>query len=316
MKIAVINPKSDFTFEQQSQLSSLSLGNVVYTETRDELSLEKLLDLVKGAEILAVDPDPLGGFEKAKLTLTKIIDSLPNLKAICLSTTSFGWIDLDYCQKRNVPVSNCPGWSRESVAEHALALLLALAKRIIVTDRKTQQGKYKLEMGFELKGKTLGIIGLGNIGSRIAELGNCLGMNVIAYNRSPKTQKDVAMKSLDEVLSQSDAISINTTHEPVNKKLLGGDQITKMKDGIIIVNLADRDLFDEETLAVAIKSGKVAGYAYEGNDLNSGPLAKLENVIGLKGFGWYTKEALTNLFELWVKNIAAAVAGEPQNLVN
>lgn len=129
------------------------------------------------------------------------MESLPNLKGVCLSTTSFGWIDLDYCKKRHLPVSNIPGYSRESVAEHALALLLCLAKRIIVSDRRTQKGQYKMEKGFELKGKTLGIIGLGSIGSRIAELGLAIGMRVIAYNRSPKSMPGVEMKTLAEVLS-------------------------------------------------------------------------------------------------------------------
>ena len=113
MKIAVFIPKSGFTSEQQRSLSSL--GNVVYTETRDALPLEKLLEIAKGANIIAIDPDPFGGFEKARPLVTKIIDSLSGLNGVCLSTTSFGWADLDYCKKRGLPVSNIPGYSRESL---------------------------------------------------------------------------------------------------------------------------------------------------------------------------------------------------------
>lgn len=313
VKIVIFNPKSSFSPEQQAQLSSL--GEVLYTETREELPIERLLEMAKGAEIVGVDPDPLGGFEKAKDKLTKVMQSLPNLKGVCLSTTSFGWADLDSAKEKNISVSNIPGYSRESVAEHTIALLLCLAKRIIVSDRKTQKGQYKLEMGFELKDKTLGIIGLGNIGSRVAELGLGIGMKVIAYNRTSKKMEGVNMKSFDEVLKESDAISLHTTHEEANNKMIGKEQLTKMKNGIIIVNTVDRELVDEDAMAEAIKSGRVYGYAYEGEDLINTPLAELENAVGIKGFAWYTKEALNNLYEIWVNNLTALSQGKPQNRV-
>lgn len=313
MKIAIFISQSGFTEKQKKTLSSL--GRIIYTEEQKELPLNRLLKIADSADIIAPDPDVFGGFEKAKAPLSKVIESLPKLKGVCLSTTSFGWIDLDYCRKRNVPVSNIPGYSRESVAEHALALLLCLAKRIVVLDRKTQKGEYKIEMGFELKGKTLGIIGLGNIGSRMAELGLGIGMKVIAYNRTPATKEGVEMKTLEEVLTQADAISLHTTHEDKNKHLMSKEQLSKMKDGVIIVNTVDRDLVDEEAMAEAIKSGKVGGYAYEGEDLVHTPLSNLENAVGIRAFAYYTKEALANLYQIWVDNIVALAKGTPQNRV-
>ncbi len=313
MKIVIFASQSEFTGEQKKTLSNL--GEVVYADKREELPLEKLLEMAKSADIIVPGPDCFGGFEKAKPLLMKVIESLPNLKGVCLSTTSFGWVDLDYCKKRNLPVSNVPGYSRESVAEHALALLLNLAKRILVLDRKTQKGNYKLEMGFELKGKTLGIIGLGNIGSRVAELGLGIGMKVIAYNRTSTTKEGVEMKTLDEVLSQSDAISLHTTHEDKNKHLIGKEQLNKMKKGVIIVNTVDRDIVDEEAMAEAVKSGKVYGYAYEGEDLVHTPLFGLENAVGIKAFAWFTKEALENLHQIWTDNIVALAKGSPRNRI-
>jgi len=313
MKIAIFNPKSDFSPKQQKQIASL--GKIVYPKTNQELPIKKLLEIAKGAEIIGANPDVFGGFEKVKEKLTKVMESLPKLKGVCLSTTSFGWIDLDYCKKRSITVSNVPGYSRESVAEHALALLLCLAKKIIVSDRKTQKGKYKLEMGFELKGKTLGIIGLGNIGSRMAELGQGIGMEVIAHNRSPKKMKGVQMKSLNELLKKSDAISFHTTHEESNNEMVNKKMLSKMKDGVIIVNTVDREIVDEKAMAEALKSGKVRAYAYEGEDLIHTPLANIENAIGLKAFAYYTKEALDNLYEIWVGNLVALRKGKPRNLV-
>jgi len=313
MKIAIFNPQSEFTEAQQKELRTL--GEVVYTKDRSEMPLRQLLVMAQGADLIAVDPDPLGGFEKAKDILTKIAESLPQLKGVCLSTTAYGWIDLQYFKKRNIPVCNIPGYSRESVAEHAFALLLCLAKRIIVSDRKTQKGTYELEMGVELKGKTLGIIGLGNIGSRVAELGNCMGMNVIAYNRSPKKQQGVTMKSLNEIYQESDAISLHVIDSDETQGMVDKIALSKMKKGVIIINTVDRELVDEQEVAEALRSGKVAGYAYEAEDLENTPLAKVENAVGLKGFGWYTKEALNNLFQIWVNNIKAVSNNKPQNTV-
>ena len=272
--------------------------------------------MAKDVDIIGVDTDPLGGFEKAKEKLTKIMASVPGLKGVCLSTTSFGWVDQDWCKKHKIPVSNIPGYSKESVAEQAIVFLLGAAKRIFISDRKTQKGKYELVQGFELKGKTLGIIGLGNIGSRVAELGTGIGMNVIAYNRSPKKMKGVKMVSLNQLLRESDMISLNATHEVSNNNMIGKSEIAKLKRGVIIVNTVDRELVGEKAMAQALKSGKVDTYVYEGEDLVHTPLAKLENAVGFKGFAWYTKEALENLYKIWVDNIVALAKGKPQNRVD
>lgn len=315
MKIAVFCPRSEFSKENQERIASF--GEVVYTEQRKEYPLEELKKIASGADIIAIDPDNFGGFEKAKAVVTQVVETLPNLKGIALATTSFGWVDLEYCKKRNISVSNVPGYSRESVAEHTIALLFGLAKRIMVTDRKIQKGQYKLEKGFELKGKTLGIIGLGNIGSRVAEMAQGIGMNVIAFNPSPRNNSGVVMKNLDEVLRESDAISLHTRDSEDVHGMINKDTLSKMKNGVIIVNTTvDRSLVDEEEMAEAIKSGKVYGYAYEAEDLENTPLAKLDNAIGIKVFGWYTKEALENMFRIWIDNIEAIVKGKPIHVVN
>lgn len=313
MKVVVFNPKDSFTSDQQKQLSKL--GEISYTKTRGALPIEKLLEIAKGADVLACGPDPLGGFEKAKEKLTKIIQSLPNLKGICLSTTSFGWVDLDLCRERDLPVSNVPGYSKESVAEQTLTFLLGASKRIFISDRRTQKGKYVMVQGNELKGKTLGVIGLGNIGSRVAELAMGIGMNVIGYNRTPMKLKSVKMVSLNELLKNSDAISLNATHETKNNNMIGKLELSKMKKSVIVVNTVDRELVDEKAMSVALRSGKVDTYVYEGEDLVHTPLAKLENAIGFKGFAWFTKGALENLYQIWVGNILALAKGKPQNRV-
>jgi lactate dehydrogenase-like 2-hydroxyacid dehydrogenase len=315
MKIAIFCQKTDFNAEQQEKLSEL--GEIVYADRGGEQPIEDWMRLAEGADILAIDPDAFGGFEKAQDgRLIKLMDSLPDLKGVALATTSFGWIDLDYCRKRNIAVTNVPFYSTESVAEHAIGLLIGLAKKIILTDRRTQMGKYRLDMGFELKGKTLGVIGLGHIGSRVAELGRAIGMKVIAYNRNPKQKEGVEMKSLDEVLAEADAISINLADSHETKGFIAEKEIGKMKPGAIVVNLASREIVDEKAMAKALQSGKISAYAFEGEDLESGPLAKIETAIGLKGFGWYTKEALEKAMEIWTKNIIALAKNDPSDRVD
>ncbi len=313
MKIVIFNPKDDFPKELQTKLSAL--GTVTYTKNRETLPIAKILEMAKGADIIACDPDPLGGFGNGKDVLTKIMESLPNLKGVCLTTTSFGWIDLEYAKKRKLPVSNVPGYSKESVAEQSIAFLIGAMKRIFVSDRRTDKGKYVLQQGFEIKGKTLGIYGLGSIGSATAELALGLGMKVIAYNRTKKTMKGVEMVTLNELFKRSDAISLHTTHEESNNQIIRKDELSKMKKGVFIINTVDSDLIDEKALAQALKSGQVDTYVYEGEDLVNTPLGKIETAIGFKGFAWYTKEALENLYKIFVDNIIALAKNKPQNRV-
>lgn len=314
MKIAVFYPKNEFTKSQQEQLEHA--GDVIYIEPPMEHPADYFISLAKDADVIGLDPDNVGGFEGASEKITKILEQLPNLKGIALSTTSFGWINRDYCRKRGINVTNIPGYSRESVAEHTLALLLGLAKRIFITDRRTQKGQYKMELGFELKGKTLGIIGIGNIGSRLAELAQGIGMNVIAYNRTQKNIPRVRLTSLEDLLAQSDAIAFHVTHEDANMNMINASHIAKMKDQVIIVNTADRGVIDEKALAAAMKSGRIYGYAYEGKDLENTPLAHIENAIGFKGFGWYTHESLKNLYQIWVDTMVSLAQGKPIHVVN
>jgi len=141
------------------------------------------------------------------------------------------------------------------------------------------------------------------------------GMKVIAYNRSPRKIRGVKMVSLNQLLKESDAISLHTTHEETNNNMIGKAELAKMKEGVIIVNTVDRELVDEKAMADALKSKKVDTYVYEGEDLVHTPLAKLENAIGFKGFAWFTKEALDNLYKIWVSNLVALAKGKPQNRV-
>lgn len=313
MKITILYPEKEFTKEQLITLNSL--GDVIFLDPPLEHSLEEYKNIAMGSDILAVDPDNFGGFDSARSKLSELIGTIPNLKGLALDTTSFGWVDLEYCKNRKIAVTNIPGYSRESVAEHTIALMLAVSKRILISDRRTQRGEYKLMMGTDLKGKTIGIIGLGNIGSRVAEIAQGFGMKVIAYNRSPKRQTGVKMLTFKEVLQQSDFLTIHTTHEDKNRQMFAKEQFDQMKEGVVIVNTIDRDMFNEQDLAEAIQSRKVSGYIDEAGSTAGTPLEGLENAFGMKSFGWYTKESMENLMEIWVDNIVSLAKDKPLNPV-
>lgn len=313
MKITILTPKSEFAKAHQLALSKI--GTITYTDSRRKYSLEELSLLAQKSDILAVDPDNLGGFELAPDILPKLLHNIPSIKCLALSTTSYGYIDKNLYKSRGVRVSNIPHYSSESVAEHSIALLLGCAKRIFISDRRAQKGIYKLEKGVELAGKTLGIIGLGSIGTRTAELGLGLGMKVVAYNRTPKKVKGIKMATLNKVLETSDFISIHLIDGDDTFGFISGNQISKMKRGVIIVNTSSRNLIDEQKIASALKNGKVDSYALEVEDINSKPLGILENAFLFKGFGWYTKEALERNKEIWVNNIIGMVNHKYHNLV-
>lgn len=301
MKIVIFCPKAEFDDIFQRKLNSL--GRVIYTRSRREYSLNQLIKLSRGAEVVGFDPDNFGGIEESRKKLPKLIKAVPSIKGIALSTTAFDYVDLEYCRKHNIVVINIPKYSTESIAEHAIALLSCLAKRIIVNGCRQGFKRCNLKIGFELKGKTLGVIGLGNVGSRVAELGNALGMKVIAFNRTPKKRRNVKMKSLDDVLADSDAISIHLAVTTNTKNIISKDMINKIRKGAVIVNIADRVLVDETAMAKALKLGKVDNYLVEVDDITSSPLRGLKNAFLMKRFGWFTKEALDINKQIWVKNI-------------
>ena len=303
MKIGIMLPECEFEVNHLEQIRQL--GEVVFVPSREEMSNGNLVKLFAGIELLAADPDVLGGFEKATKGRSKmLLESLTEVKYVALSSTATGWIDMNYCNSRGIMVMNVPHYSTESVAEQTLGLIICLSKKIILLDRRTRDGKYSLEMGREVAGRILGVVGLGDIGLRVAQLGKALGMRIIGWNRTKKRVRDVEMVSLDQVLSEADVLSMNLELNDNTDKFLNESKLKLVKRGVIIVNLAMRELVDELGMAEALKSNHVESYGYWGEQLDNGPLAKIETAIGLKGFAYYTEESMKRAKDILVKNIA------------
>ncbi len=225
-----------------------------------------------------------------------LIDVCPNLKVIVRGGVGLDTIDADYARSRGITVMNTPLASSASVAELTIGYMFALARSIFqaVASTKAEKWEKKLFEGDELGGKTLGLIGVGNIGKEVARRALALGMNVIAYDPYVKAADGVKMVTLDDLLAKSDYISL---HLPKNKEsagMIGKDQFAKMKNGVRIVNCARGGIIDENALYDALVGGKVAGAAldvYAEEPPTDWKLLKLANVIGSPHIGAATKEA-------------------------
>lgn len=172
-----------------------------------------------------------------------------------------------------------------------------------------------MDMGYELKNRTLGVIGLGHIGTKCCQLGSALGMKVIGWNRTKRNIKGVKFQTINSVLRQSDAILIHLAENDQTRNIISKEKIALLKHGVFIVNTADRSLVDEEAMAIALKKGLVDTYVLECEDFKHSPLTGIENAVMFRGFGWYTKESLVRNKEIWVNNIIGICNYKPINHV-
>ena len=184
------------------------------------------------------------------------MERCPNLKMISVAFTGVDHVDMDYCRERGILVSNCAGYSNTAVSELVFGLALSLYRRIIECDRAVRAGKDKTGLvGLELAGKTFGIIGMGAIGTRTAQLAKAFGCRVLGFNRSPKQVEGVRMVELDELLRESDIASLHVPLTEQTRGMIGEREIGLMKPSAILINTARGPVVDSAALAAALKEG-------------------------------------------------------------
>lgn len=308
MKLYITYTKNSFTDNQIQEL--IKVGEVIFLE--DIFDLDKAPYLNDEEEkILVVDPDWYNWDIN-----TNHLSKIKNLKGICLSTTAFDWIDLDYCKNNDIIVSNIPKYSTDSVAEYAIFLMMCLAKKFPIqskTDYKMDYSKYMLTT--EIKNKTAGIIGLGTIGSKVADMCNSLGMNVIYWNRSEK-DNNYKKVSLDTIFTEADFIFPTFATNEETKKLITDELINKM-NGNALVNVVNnpRELYNHDLLLRRAEKEEIS-YAFElyGNEKKMYDYKG--NIMATAPYAFYTKEAIDRLVAIWCDNIIALSNNKPQNVVN
>lgn len=256
-------------------------------------------DDITPEELPAVLPKYDGCVVRSRTKIRQpLIDQCPNLKVIVRGGVGLDNIDADYARSKGITVLNTPRASSASVAELAIGFMFALARSLYqaTATMKAEKWEKKRFEGEELGGKTLGLIGIGNIGREVARRAAALGMTVIAYDPyvSPKDVAEVELVSLDELLRRSDYISLHLPKTAETANMLGAEQFAKMKDGVRIINCARGGIVDENALYDALVSGKVAGAAldvFAEEPPSDWKLVKLDNVICSPHIGASTKEA-------------------------
>jgi D-3-phosphoglycerate dehydrogenase len=231
----------------------------------------------------------------------EVLAKAPKLRVIGRAGVGVDNVDLDAATAAGVLVMNTPGGNAVSVAEHTLALMLGMARQIPKANSTTKAGKWekKALTGSELRGKTLGIVGLGSIGREVVKRARGFEMRILAHDPYVTTQiardLDINLVALNELFAQSDYITLHLSLTPETQGIVGKEAFAKMKDGVRIVNCARGELIDDEALMAALKSGKVAGAALDAFSIEPPPqdfpLFELEQVIGTPHIGGSTEEA-------------------------
>ena len=267
------------------------------------------------------------------------LERLPKLKFIATRSTGFDHIDLAFCRERGIPVANVPSYGENTVAEHTFALILALSRNIhkAFVHTLARDIPFQALRGFDLAGKTLGVVGAGRIGLHAIKIAKGFGMQVVAYDLRRESLLAEVLNfryvSLDELLAASDIISLHCPYTPRTHHLLNLENIRKVKRGALLVNTARGGLVDPAALTQALDEGILAGAALdvlEGEELLKEPLAQdklrmlllnhsllnRDNVVITPHIAFNSREAVERILSTTVENIRAFLAGSPQNVVS
>lgn len=304
MKIVYLDSATfgDFPLDPIAELGEL----VCYPTTTAEEALQRVSD----AEVLIVN--------KVRVT-SELLDAAPKLKLICEAATGVNNIDLEAAAARGIPVRNVAGYSTASVAQLAFTQVLRLFCDADRYDRWVKSGDYTRSGIFtevsdpfvELAGKTMGIIGMGTIGQAVARIAEAFGMKVIYYSTSGTSHcKDYPSVSLDELLAQSDAVSVHCPLNERTKGLISISELSRMKPSAVIVNMARGGIIVEKDLAEAIDRGIISGAAvdvYECEPMKEGHpylgISKPERLLLTPHVGWASREAIIRLIGMVADNI-------------
>lgn len=286
----------------------------------DYLNAEETVSRIGDAQFL---------FTNKGVITKEIIDACPNLQYIGEMATGYNNIDVAYAAQKGIVCTNVPAYSTASVAQHTIALLLELTNHVQKHAASIAAGEWETKPQFcywlspivELDGKTLGLVGFGNTGIRTAQIANALGMKVLVYTRTKKPEYEndnLKFVTLDELLAQSDIISLHCPLNAQTDKMINAAAIQKMKDGALLLNTARGGLLDEQAVADALNSGKLGGAALDVLSIEppvNNPLVGAKNCILTPHIAWASIEARSRLMDVVVQNAKAFMDGTPKNVV-
>ena len=297
------------------------LGEVTYYD--DKVNEDNAKERLEGAQVLVIN--------KSQIT-DKLLDDAPDLELICEFATGFDNANIPACDRHGVKVANVVNYSTASVAQHTFAMLFYLMENLRHYDEFVKRGDYAAQSHFccldipfeELDGKTYGIVGMGNIGKKVAQIATAYGAKVIFYASSGHSDcTDYEQVSFDELLKCSDVISLHCPLSDRTRNLFNKEAFDKMKPTAILINVARGAVVSEQDLADALLQGKIRAAGLD--VLNPEPMAKDSPLLQIQDSGklivtphlaWASTEARTRCLEEVKKNAQAWINGNPRNLVN
>lgn len=307
MKIFILSPNYETLFTEDEKNLLKNAGELIIQ--KEVIPFDSVEGLMTGTEdrVLAIDPD----FCDWKVP-NEVIESIPNLKVIVLQTTSFSWLDVDFAKLTNIPVVNLRGFSSIAVAEWATMMMLNLARKIPLVIKDSWQQDYVKHQGIELRGKTVGVIGLGNIGTAVAE--NCAGLGMKVQYWS-KTSNDERFKAVDleTLMKTSDVVIPCVAQNEETQGLITDEMIKSMKKSAMFISDI-HNVYNHNLILEMVADGKLYGYGFEDSK------AKIEDFRGNVWAGpelaWCTQDSMRKNAEQWLKGILEAVKGNYGNQVN
>jgi glycerate dehydrogenase len=318
MKIVVLdgytlNP-GDLSWDALNKLGDVTI--------HDRTPHNEIVNRCAGAEVVLTNKTPL---DEATL------NQLPDLKYVGVLATGYNVINTAVCKNKGVIVANVPGYGTASVVQLTFALLMELTLHVQRHSDAVMDGKWTRSADFcfwdfpliELEGKTLGIIGFGNIGQKVGDVATAFGMNLIATGRRQTDQsqrKNFKWVSVDELLEQSDVVSIHCPLTPETQGLINKENLAKMKPSAFLLNTSRGPVIKDADLADALNNNVIAGAGIDVLSVEpppgDNPLFKAKNCIITPHIAWATKEARSRLMDIAVSNLSAFIKGSPVNVVN
>lgn len=316
MKIVIldchaVNP-GDLSWEPIKEIADC----VVYERTKQDEVVER----AKDADGILIN----------KVNITReLLDQLPRLKYIGELATGYNNIDVEAAHERGIVVCNIPAYSTDSVAQHVFALLFNATTHVDHYAEAVRRGEWSKQKDFcywdtpliELSGKTLGIVGLGHIGQKVAGIAHALGMDISAYTskNSSDLPECIRKTTLEGLLSTSDVITLHCPLTAANTRMINAETLKKVRRGAILINTGRGGLIDEQAVADALASGQLSAYCADvmtdEPPHNDNPLFKQPNAYITPHIAWATREARERLMNICVENIKKFIEGEPQNRV-
>ena len=253
----------------------------------------------------------------------EMLDAMPDLKMICyLGIGPQTQIDMKYAWSKGITLCNTPHYGDEAVAEHAIALMFALARKVVNADKSMRENKWERFGGSGIKGATMGILGLGGLGSELAAIGNGLGMNVICTTRNPSDERarahNVEFVSLDELMSRSDYVQLAPVLNDDTTGIIGERELALMKEGAQMINVSRGQVVQQDALIKALESGQLAGFAtdvYAEEPATDEPLRHFDNVVLTPHIAYDTPAAIINMTNIAADTIKAYLNGSPINVL-